>query len=157
MQGMLMVSAADMTHLYCERTYPFNNENSSNNMMEPEAPLDEVTMPPVPVVSFDVPDILLAVVQSDDQYEARTFIDDGQKENDYELMDEPKQKTKMYMQIKMWYALSIYVSEGRYDSFYCLALYNLVLGLTEILLKTKLFKWWMSYMTLYGHATIIKG
>ncbi len=50
-----------------------------------------------------------------------------------------------------------YVSEGQYDSFYCLALYNLVLGLTTILLKSKLFKWWMSHgdMTDYGHATIL--
>ncbi len=34
----------------------------------------------------------------------------------------------------------IYVSESRYYSFYRLALYNLVLGLTEILLKSKLLK-----------------
>ncbi len=34
----------------------------------------------------------------------------------------------------------VYVSEGRYDSFYCLTLYNLVLGLTTILIKSKLFK-----------------
>ncbi len=38
-----------------------------------------------------------------------------------------------------------------------LALCNVVLGLTNILLKSKLFRWWMSYdgMTDYGHATII--
>ncbi len=29
--------------------------------------------------------------------------------------------------------------------FYSLALYNLVLGLMDILLKSKLFKWWMSH------------
>ncbi len=41
--------------------------------------------------------------------------------------------------------------------FYRLALYNLVLGLTDIWLKSKLFKWWMldGDMTDYGHATII--
>ncbi len=41
--------------------------------------------------------------------------------------------------------------------FYRLALYNLVLGLTDILLKSKLFKWWMLHgdMTMYSHATIL--
>ncbi len=41
--------------------------------------------------------------------------------------------------------------------FYRLALYNLVLSLTDILLKSKLFTWWMSHgdMTDYGHVTII--
>ncbi len=41
--------------------------------------------------------------------------------------------------------------------FYRLALYNFVLGLTDILLKSKLFKWWMLHgdMTDYGHVTII--
>ncbi len=41
--------------------------------------------------------------------------------------------------------------------FYHLALYNLVLGLREILLKSKMLKWWMSHgdMTMYSHATIL--
>ncbi len=36
--------------------------------------------------------------------------------------------------------------------------YRLVLGLMNILLKSKLFRWWMSYgdMTDYRHATIIR-
>ncbi len=34
----------------------------------------------------------------------------------------------------------LYVSEGQYDSFYRLALYNLVFGVKTILLKSKLFK-----------------
>ncbi len=34
----------------------------------------------------------------------------------------------------------LYVSEGRYNSFYHLALYNWVLGLTNILLLSQLFK-----------------
>ncbi len=35
----------------------------------------------------------------------------------------------------------VYVSEGRYNSFYHLALYNLVLGFMRvILLKSKMFK-----------------
>ncbi len=42
----------------------------------------------------------------------------------------------------------VYVSEGRYDSFHHLALYNLVLGLMRvILLKSKKFKWWMTYIS----------
>ncbi len=51
----------------------------------------------------------------------------------------------------------LYVSEGLYDSFDRLALYNLVLGLTNILLRSKLFKWWMSHgdMKDDGHATIL--
>ncbi len=94
-----MVSAADMMHIYSERPHPFN-ENSLNNMVGPEAPLGEVTMPPVQVVSFDMLDVLYAVYESDVNYEARTIIDDGQKENADELMDELKQKAKLYMQSK---------------------------------------------------------
>ncbi len=86
-----MVPAADMTQLLCERPLPFASENSLNNMVEPEAPLGEVTKSPVPVASFDVPYILLAVAL-DDQYEARTVTDDGQSENDDQFMDELKQK-----------------------------------------------------------------
>ncbi len=54
----------------------------------------------------------------------------------------------------LWYPMSIYVSKGRYNSFYRLALYNLVLGLTDILLKSKLFKWWMSYMVTWHYMVM---
>ncbi len=57
--------------------------------------------------------------------------------------------------ILLWYPMSIYVSEDRYDSFYLLALYNLVLGLTDILLKSKLFKWWMSSMVTWPYMAML--
>ncbi len=61
------------------------------------------------------------------------------------------------LHIIMWYPEWVLLSEGRYVSFYSLALYNLVLGLMDIWLKFKLFKWWMSHgdMTDYSHATIL--
>ncbi len=59
-------------------------------MAGPEAPLGEVTMPPVPVVSFDVLGVLHAVDELDIKYEARAVIDDGQNENDNELIYEMK-------------------------------------------------------------------
>ncbi len=58
----------------------------------------------------------------------------------------------------VWYPVWVYIYlKVGTTHFYHLALCNLVLGLTNILLKSKLFRWWMSYcyMTDYGHATII--
>ncbi len=59
----------------------------------------------------------------------------------------------------LWYPVLVYMylMDG-ITHFYHLALCNLVLGLMNILLKSKLFRWWMSYgdMTVYGHATIIE-
>ncbi len=61
--------------------------------------------------------------------------------------------------ILLWYPVWIYMylKVGTTHVFR-LALCNFVLGLTNILLKSKLFKWCMSYgdMTNYGHATIIR-
>ena len=57
----------------------------------------------------------------------------------------------------VWYPVSIYVSEGRYDSFYRLALYNKDAWPNFYFLKSKKLKCWLSHgdMTLYGHATIL--
>ncbi len=70
--------------------------------------------------------------------------------------------TKFYNKMNMLdYTVIIYISymylKAGMTHFYRLALYNLVLALTDILLKSKLFTWWMSHgdMTDYGHVTII--
>ncbi len=58
----------------------------------------------------------------------------------------------------LWYSVWVYMyMKVDTTHFHRLSLCNLVLGLTDILLKSKLFKRWMSYgdMTDYGHATII--
>ncbi len=59
----------------------------------------------------------------------------------------------------LWYHVWVYMyPKVSTTHFYHLALCNLVLCLTNILLKSKLFKWWMTHsdMTVYHHATIIE-
>ncbi len=58
----------------------------------------------------------------------------------------------------LWYHMSMYMYlEVGTTYFYHFALYNFVLGLTTILLKSELFRWWMSYgaMAVYGHVTML--
>ncbi len=48
----------------------------------------------------------------------------------------------------------LWVLEVGTTHFYHLALFNLVLGLTSILLKSKKFKWWMAYMVTWPYMVL---